>query len=80
MPSLTDQRVLFGPPPVNPQPPLKTGWILSLLYSKAPKASVTHEVDFSETDAEMDCGVRDVNEDQCLWREGEEAGTGRGRN
>ena len=57
-----------------------TRQILSLLYSKAPKASVTHEVDFSETDAEMDFGVRDVNEDQCLWREGEEAGTGRGRN
>lgn len=54
------------PPPVNSQPPLKTSQILSLLYSKAPVASVTHELDFSETDAERDFGVHDINEDQCL--------------
>ena len=58
---------LLGPPSlVNSQPPLKTSQILSLLYSKAPMASVTHELDFSETDAERDFGVHDINEDQCL--------------
>lgn len=67
----TDHLVFFGPPPwspslVNCQPPLKTSQILSLLYSKAPMASVTHELDFSETDAERDFGVHDINEDQCL--------------
>lgn len=62
----TDHLVFFGPPPVNSQPPLKTSQILSLLYSKAPVASVTHELDFSETDAERDFGVHNINEDQCL--------------
>lgn len=62
----TDHLLPFGTPPVNSQPPLKTSQILSLLYSKAPMASVTRELDFSETDAEIDFRVQDINEDQCL--------------